>query len=108
MNPTSPSPPLHPRVVALLVLLLGVVGMAINEWMSEYRGEVYIIAILACPTMVLLSAGGLVNPRVLWSLGPHRRDYPVRVRIVGIALLALGLACSAALALWRYPLFPLG
>jgi hypothetical protein len=106
-NPT-PTPPLHPRLVALLVFALGVVGMAINEWMSAARSEVYLIAILACPTMVLLSAGGLVDPRVLWSLGPHRKNHPMAVRVVGIALLVLGLACSVCLGLWRYPLFPIG
>jgi len=100
------SPPLHPRLVALLILTLGLVGMGINEWMSEFQGEVYIIAILACPAMVSLSLGGLVDPRVLWSLGPLRREHPAGVRIAGIVLLVLGLACSVSLGLWRYHLVP--
>ncbi len=108
MSVFGQGPPLPPRVVALLVLTLGVVGMGINEWMSAARGEVYLIAILGCPAMVLLSLGAMVDPRVLWSLGPQRREFPLGVRVAGIALLMAGLVCSAALGLWRYPLFPLG
>lgn len=109
MQPARPgTDPLPPRVVALLVLTLGVVGMGINEWMSQAKGEVYLISILACPTMVLLGMGAMFDPRVLWSLGPRRRDFPVGVRAGGVALLALGLACSVYLGGWRYPLFPLG
>jgi hypothetical protein len=100
-------PPLPPRVVAGLILTLGAVGLGIDEWMSAFGGEVYLIAILACPTMVLLGLGGLVDPRVLWSLGPQRRGFPVGVRVAGSALLVLGLACSVYLGGWRWPIFPL-
>ncbi len=106
MPSPAPSPPLAPRVIALGVLTLGVVGMGINEWMSAARGEVYLIAILACPAMALLGLAGLVDPRLLWSIGEHRKTYPRWVRATGIALVVLGLACSAALALWRYPIVP--
>lgn len=107
MSSPFSSPPVPPRVVALLVLTLGVVGLSINEGMSWARGEVYLIAIVGCPAMVLLAIGGLVEPRVLWSLGPHRKDFPTRIRVAGAVLLVLGLLTSAYLGLVRYPLLPL-
>ncbi len=108
MKPAPANPPLDPRVLALLVLTLGVVGMGINEWMSQGKGEVYLIAVLACPAMVLMGLAGLWEPRVLWSLGRDRTDSPGWVRGLGIVLLVLGLACSGWLAVIRYPLIPLG
>ena len=102
-----PHRPLPPRVLALAVFTLGVVGLGINEWMSEARNEVYLIAVLACPTMALLGAAGLVDPRMLWSLGPRRKEYPLGVRVAGVLVLIVGLCGAVGLGLFRYPLFPI-
>lgn len=99
-------PPLHPRVFALLVLTVGVVGLGYNEWRVQAAHRILLIALFCGPTVALLGLLGLADPRVVRALGPRRREYPWPVRVLGLAALALGLAASGWLAFVRYRLVP--
>jgi hypothetical protein len=95
-------PPLPPRAVALLVLTVGVVGLAYNEWRAETAHEILLIALFCAPTATRLGLFGLIEPRVVWALGPQRRALPGGVRVAGIAALVLGVLASVWLAFGRY------
>ncbi|MFH1467610.1 MAG: hypothetical protein ABIO70_24705 [Pseudomonadota bacterium] len=95
-------PPLPPRVVALLVLTVGVLGLCWNEWRAETAHKVLLAALFCAPTVTLLGLAGLADPRVIWSLGPRRHGMPVAVRAAGITVVILGVAASIWLAFWRY------
>ena len=68
---------------------------------SEYAdGRAVPTATFVLPPLVALSVGGLVDPRILWSVGPRRHELPTGVRVFGAIVFALGLAGSAALLIW--------
>jgi xanthine/uracil permease len=93
-------------VLALLVLMVGVVAMAINEWMAAAKHEVLLISLLVGPTVTLLGLAGLWEPAALWSLGPRQKGLPRRTRWLGVAAVTLGVLVTIWLAFTRYRLFP--
>lgn len=112
MGPVRPHPaagppePLHPRVLAVLVLAVGVVALGINEWMATSQREILVITLLVGPTVTLLGLAGLWEPRVIWSLGALRRQLPAHVRILGVAIITLGVLTSAWLSWSRWRIWP--
>jgi len=52
------------------------------------------------PPIAALALGGLFDPRLMWSIGPRRRQFPRNIRIGGALIFTLGLAISALLLVW--------
>ena len=94
-SPSSPS-----RAVPALLL---VVSLAVFGWVySDYaEGHSVPAASFLLPPLAVLALGGLVDPRILWSVGPRRRELPTVIRVVGAIVFGIGLATTALLLLWN-------
>jgi hypothetical protein len=53
-------------------------------------------AVFILPPLGVMALAGLVDPRLLWSVGPNRHSMPKYVRVTGAVLFAIGLCISAA------------
>ena len=87
------------RAVPALFLLASLV---VFVWLCSNYAEGHCVptATFVMPPLIALALGGLVDPRILWAVGPRRRAFPVRVRVAGAIVFALGLVGSAVLLVW--------
>jgi hypothetical protein len=95
LMPLPGSLPPHPRWIALVSALAGL--LLVVSFESEalrYRSAAVFGSLL-----LILGVGGLVDPRLLWAIGPRRAEFPGWVRLVGALLAAIGIGLGIALVL---------
>ncbi len=68
-------------------------------------GVIYLVPVFFGPMFCFLGAAGMVEPKIVWSVGKYGKHLPVHFKVIGVALAVLGLAVSAFLALRVYHLF---
>lgn len=88
------------RAIPAFLLLVTVVlfGWAYSDHM---HGQPTMVGMLLVPPLGALALGGLVDPRILWSVGPRRKSLPRSIRIIGAALFGGGFLLSLLLmVLW--------
>jgi hypothetical protein len=97
----QPDPAATPRArwMAGGAALIGVVMIAVFHELDHRRGCLAVFGGL----FAALGAGGVVDPRVLWAIGPHRRRYPRGVQIAGAVLAVLGLTLGGYLFVAGHP-----
>lgn len=100
-------PPMAPddaRLLAGGMVVAGLIGLTLYATMER---PFLSMALLGGPCAGL-GLGGLLDPRVLWGLGPHRHQVPPRLRWLGAALAALGLVAGVAVLAYREGAWPQG
>ena len=101
-NNTGGAPP--NRMPALLVVVVAGGLLALNHYEAVSDGKVYLWLIFMAPLFLFLGIGGLIDPRILWSIGPKGQHFPMRIKVIGGLLAVAGLLVSAYLALGVYRL----
>ena len=81
----------------LLAATLG--GIAGHHWYAKDSGHVLYPALCLMMAFAFLSAGGLVYPPLLWSLGVQGRHLPMPIKILGAMLGIAGLAAGFLLGI---------
>jgi len=92
------------RIVPAICAAIGAGLLAINHFSAARDGAIWIFILFLAPMFTLLGLGGLVDPRILWSIGPRGKLLPKGVRLLGAGLAVAGIAVSAALILLVYRL----
>ena len=97
------SPAAPTRRTPLISFLIGVFALAFNHYLKMSDGKGHLLLTLLGPLLVFMGLGGLIDPRVMWSLRAQGRMYPWRVRGFGAMLAAASVAVAAYLVLYVYP-----
>ena len=86
------------RTISAGFLAVCVVGFA---WVytGYLGGERTPNAAFILPVVAPLALGGLLDPRLLWSVGPRRHAMPDHIRRTGAVLFGIGIALAAAFLL---------
>jgi len=87
--------PAHARVLALAAAAVGALLVVLFESGDLPRRSAAVFGAL----FAALGLGGLVDPRLLWSIGPRRRELPTWIRIAGALLAVAGLGVGVLLVL---------
>jgi hypothetical protein len=96
-------PALERRFAPIVVAILGGLLLLLRGAVFEGGGGSVPVACVALgPLFVLLGLAGLVDPRVIDSLGPRRRAQPLAVRVASVACVVVSLGLSAALVLLHW------
>jgi hypothetical protein len=90
------------RGAALIFFLIGAGGLLANEVSADIKGKLCLAILLCCPLLLSIGVGGLIDPRILWSVRAEGRLYPRPVRVVGGVLGLAAIAATAYLALVAY------
>jgi len=97
------SPAAPTRRTPLIMFLVGVFALAFNHYLKMSDGKGHLYLTLLAPHPVFLGLGGLIDPRVIWSLRAEGRIYPWRVRGFGVLLTVASMAVAVYLVLYVYP-----
>jgi hypothetical protein len=89
-------PPSYARPMAAGMALAAAVGLALNHFVADL-GMANLLILALCPIALALGIGGLVEPKVLWSMGKHGENLPVEYKVIGGVLGAAGLLLGLAL-----------
>ena len=90
------------RRIAIALLVCGPVLLAVNHWNVAGEHKAYVWAILLGPAATFFGIAGLINPKVLIASGKYGRHLPIHLKVLALALLLAGIACSAVLAFVVY------
>jgi hypothetical protein len=82
------------------------VGLLFNHFMIESQGVAKLMILCLGPIALFLGIGGMVEPKIVWSVGKHGKHLPVIYKLIGGALGGLGVASTLLLLLFVYRLGP--
>lgn len=83
-----------------------VIGLVINHVTAESQNVARLLILGLGPMALFLGLGGMVEPRIVWSVGRHGKHLPVIYKVMGGSLGALGVAVTILLLLFVYPVGP--
>ncbi len=82
------------------------VGLLLNHFMIESQGIAKLMILCMGPIAFFLGVGGMVDPKIVWSVGKYGKHLPVVYKVIGGVLGALGVAVTLLLLLFVYRLEP--
>ena len=92
--------PRYSRKGPLVALLFCVVLLLVTASMGRFEGAISLTILFLAAPISLLAVGGLIDPRLLWSIGPQRHEMPISMRIIGAVLALLGAGIAGAITIW--------
>jgi hypothetical protein len=81
-------------------------GLLLNHYMIESQNVGRLIILCLGPIAFFLGIGGIVEPKIVWSVGKYGKHLPVIYKLIGGALGAMGVAVTICLLLFVYRLGP--
>ena len=98
----TPTVPPNGRLIAAGLAIASAVGLALNHLMAGSQSVVQLIILCIGPIGLFLGLGGIIEPKILWSVGKHGRQLPVVYKLIGGVLGALGVVVTIVLMLFVY------
>ncbi|MBC7853581.1 MAG: hypothetical protein IAF94_09105 [Pirellulaceae bacterium] len=102
-QPVEDVPP-NVRIIAAGLAAASAIGLLLNHWMAESQNTVRLMILCLGPMMLFLGIGGIVEPRIFWSLGKYGQHLPIKYKFMGGALGAAGVVVTIVLVFFVYPL----
>jgi hypothetical protein len=102
---SQPLPP-QGRLIAAGMAGAAAVGMLLNHYMIGSHGVARLMLLCLGPLAFFLGIGGMIEPKILWSVGKYGKHLPIIYKVIGGALGGLGLAVTLLLLLFVYRLEP--
>ena len=96
--------PPNGRLISAGMAVAAAIGLLVNHFAVGSQNVVYLMILCLGPIALFLGIGGVVEPKILWSVGKYGKDIPVVYKIIGAALGALGVAVTILLLLFAYRL----
>ena len=102
---TSPLPP-NGRLISAGLTAAGAFGLLVNHFLidSQHVGRLMILG--PGPIAFFLGIGGMVEPKIVWSVGKYGKHLPAIYKVIGGVLGTAGLAVTGLLLLFVYQLGP--
>jgi hypothetical protein len=104
-DPTQSLPP-NGRLISAGMAGAAAVGLLLNHFMIESQGIAKLMILCLGPIAFFLGVGGMVDPKIVWSVGKYGKHLPVVYKVIGGVLGALGVAVTLLLLLFVYRLGP--
>jgi len=90
------------RSFAAVLAAAGGIGMLVNHFSSH----VNLMMLALGPILLFLGIGGIIEPKILWSVGKYGKHLPIVYRSIGVGLSALGVVVTILLLLFVYRFGP--
>ncbi|MHC4875611.1 MAG: hypothetical protein ACYTGL_03870 [Planctomycetota bacterium] len=102
---TSPNPP-NGRLISAGLTAAAAFGLLVNHFLidSQHVGRLMILCL--GPIAFFLGIGGIVEPKIVWSVGKYGKQLPAIYKVIGGMLGTVGLAVTGLLLLFVYQLGP--
>ena len=101
----QPLPP-NGRLISAGMAGAAALGLLMNHSMIESQNVAKLMVLCFGPMAFFLGVGGMVEPKIVWSVGKYGKHLPVIYKLIGGALGALGVAVTIFLLLFVYRLGP--
>lgn len=102
---SRPLPP-HGRLISAAMAGASALGLLMNHYVVESHHVGKLIILCLGPIAFFLGIGGIVEPKIVWSVGKYGKHLPAIYKLIGGALGFLGLAVTLFLLLFVYRLGP--
>jgi hypothetical protein len=89
------------RTAPALVATIGAAFLIVDHLTLAHGGSFSLAIVFLAPMFTLLGLGGLVDPRIVWSIGPRGKSLPTGIKVVGACLAMAGIAVSGGLLFSR-------
>lgn len=96
--------PPYGRLIAAGLALASAVGLVVNHFMAGSQQAVSLMILCLAPLGLFLGVGGIVEPKIVWSLGKYGKQLPMKYKLIGGALAAAGVVVTLLLVFFVYPL----
>jgi hypothetical protein len=102
---SQPLPP-NGRLISAGMAAAAAIGLLINHFMIGHQNVGKLMILALGPIAFFIGIGGIVEPKILWSVGKYGKQLPVIYKLIGGALGAVGVAVTFFLLLFVYRLGP--
>ncbi len=89
--------PSNGRMISLVLLASGAFLLLINHFVGAGNGSVYLVPLFLGPMALFLGLGGVIEPKLLWSLGKFGQHLPWTYKVVGGGLQRRACCCHFCL-----------
>lgn len=96
--------PPHGRLMAAGLMAACALGLVANHFVGAGVSVARLFILILGPAGLLLGLGGIVEPKIVWSVGKYGQHLPVKYKIIGVALAAAGVLVTLLLVFVVYPL----
>lgn len=100
---TNEVPP-YGRLIAAGLALASLVGLILNHWLAESQLVARLMILCFGPLGLFVGLGGIVEPKIVWSVGKYGAHLPLKYKLIGGTLAAAGVAVTLVLVFFVYPL----
>ena len=94
------------RLISAGMVAAGAFGLLINHFMSESLGVGRLMILCLAPVAFFLGLGGIVEPKIVWSVGKFSKYLPASYKLTGGILGGLGVTVTILLLMFVYRLVP--
>lgn len=78
--------------------------LAVNHFSATRSGAIWLGILFLAPMFTFLGLGGLIDPRIFWSIGPRGKHLPSGIKVIGACLAMAGVGVSVVLVFLVYRL----
>jgi hypothetical protein len=103
-TPHEPSLPPYGRLIAAGLSVASAMGLLLNHFAVERNSVASLLILCLAPLGLFVGLGGIVEPRVVWSIGKYGKHLPAKYKVIGVALAAAGVVVTLLLVFLIYPL----
>lgn len=96
--------PPYIRLIAIGMSAAAAIGLLVNHFMAESQNAVNLMILAVGPISLFLGIGGMIEPKVLWSLSKYGEHLPIKYKIIGGVLGGAGVLLTLILVFAVYPL----
>ena len=100
---TNDIPP-HGRLIAAGMAAASASGLLLNHFLADSQQVVRLMILCFGPLGLFVGLGGIVEPRIIWSVGKYGAHLPLKYKLIGGGLAAAGVVVTLLLVFFVYPL----
>ncbi len=107
MSKKSSSLPPNGRLISAGMVVAAAVGLLLNHFLIDSQQVGRLMILCMGPIAFFLGIGGLIEPKIVWSVGKYGKDLPAVYKVIGGVLGCVGLVVTGLLFMFVYQLGPL-
>ena len=92
--------PAYGRLISLATFAVGLVCIILNHVLWQMQDSTYLALLILGPFVMMLGLGGIVDPRIAFSLGKYGTHLPWYFKLIAVVLGIVGAGLSIMLAFY--------